>query len=26
VKQNDLLFGSQSFHRRRLADLILARP
>ncbi len=24
VKQNDLLFGSQSFHRRRLADLILA--
>ena len=24
VKQNDLLFGTQSFHRRRLADLILA--
>jgi len=24
VKQNDLLFGSQAFHRRRLADLILA--
>ena len=24
VKQNDLLFGSQSHHRRRLADLILA--